>query len=47
MHPINEWEGSSYNLFWIVASEHSAMSVIETTGLFNPYSTAFIGYYSK
>ena len=34
MHPINEWEGSSNNFFWIVASEHSAISVIETTRLF-------------
>ena len=27
MHPINEWEGSSNNFFWIVASEHSAISI--------------------
>ena len=39
MHPINEWEGLSNKLFWIVASERSA---IQNNLLLKP-SHSFIG----
>ena len=39
MHPINEREGFSNKLFWIVASKRSAIIVIEPTRLYNPSST--------
>ena len=47
MHPINEWEGLSNKLLWIVASERSAIKAKEPCSLYNTYNTVFRGYYSK